>query len=123
VVSPRDLGAFGERVAGHRLEALGMRVIARNVRTASGEIDIVAEDGEDLAFVEVRARRAAPGASAESLQPSKLQRMWRCAMEYCEVAGREPECVRIDVMAIDVPPGGGVARIEHLKGIEIPDEG
>ena len=61
------LGAFAERVAAHRLEAAGLAVLARNARTPSGEIDIVARDGADVAFVEVRARRASPGAAAESL--------------------------------------------------------
>ena len=116
------LGAFGERVAAHRLEAGGLEILARNVRTPSGEIDLVARDGEDVAFVEVRTRRAEPGTAAESLDTRKLQRMWRCAMEYCEEAGLDPECARIDLVSLDIGARDSVAHIEHFRGLEIPDE-
>ena len=118
----RDLGAFGERVAAHRLEAAGMFVVARNVRTASGEIDLVAHDGDEVAFVEVRTRRAERGVAAESLDPRKLRRMWRCAMEYCETGGVDPERVRIDLVSLDIGGRREVAHIEHFRGLEIPDE-
>jgi len=116
------LGEFGERIAGHRIEAAGMRVVARNVRTRGGEIDIVAHDGDDVVFVEVRTRRAIPGLAAESLGPTKLRRMWQCAMDYCEAAGVDPERARVDVVSIDLGPGGQAAHVEHFRGVEIPDE-
>ena len=118
----QELGAFGERVAAHRLEAAGLEIVARNVRTSSGEIDLVARDGEDVVFVEVRTRRADPGTAAESLDTRKLQRMWRCAMEYCEETGLDPECVRIDLVSLDIGGRDAVAHIEHFRGLEIPDE-
>lgn len=118
----RELGAFGERVAVHRLQAAGMTILERNVRVPSGEIDIVAQDGEDLAFVEVRTRRAEPGTAAESLVPQKLQRMWRCAMEYCEARGVAPEAARLDLVSIDLGPGRRPALVEHFRGLEVPDE-
>ena len=122
-MNPRQkLGAFGERVAAHRLEAAGLEIVARNARTPSGEIDLVARDGEDVAFVEVRARRAEPGTAAESLDTRKLQRMWRCAMEYCEEQGLDPERVRIDLVSLDIGARDSVAHIEHFRGLEIPDE-
>ena len=118
----QELGAFGERVAAHRLEASGLEIVARNVRTPSGEIDLVARDGEDVVFVEVRTRRADPGTAAESLDTRKLQRMWRCAMEYCEETGLDPECVRIDLVSLDIGGHDSVAHIEHFRALEIPDE-
>ena len=116
----RRLGDFGERIAAHRLEAAGMRVVARNVRTRGGEIDLIAEDGDDLVFVEVRTRRAVFGLAAESLKPAKLRRMWQCAMDHCESEGIAPERARIDVVAIDLGPTGEPANVEHFRGIEIP---
>lgn len=116
------LGEFGERIAAHRLEAAGMTVVARNVRTPGGEIDIVAHDEHDVVFVEVRTRRAAPGVAAESLGDTKLRRMWQCAMDYCDAAGINPERARIDVVSVDLAPGGQAAHVEHFRGIEIPDE-
>ncbi|MEO6397211.1 MAG: YraN family protein [Tepidiformaceae bacterium] len=117
----KALGDFGERVAAHRLEAEGLRILARNVRTPAGEIDLVAEDGTDLAFVEVRTRRELRGAAAESLTPAKLQRMWRCAMEYCERHELLIDRARIDLLSIDLGPNGEAARVEHFRGLEIPD--
>ncbi|MCC6382136.1 MAG: YraN family protein [Dehalococcoidia bacterium] len=116
-----SVGAFGERLAAAHLEAAGMTVLARNVRTPGGEIDIVAHDGTDLVFVEVRTRRAPPGVAAESLHPPKLRRMWQCAMDYCETHGENPERVRIDLVALDLDRGGRLAAVEHFRGLEIPD--
>ncbi len=114
------LGEFGERVAAHRLESAGMRIIARNVRTRGGEIDLIAEDGDDLVFVEVRSRRAVHGMAAESLTPAKLRRMWQCAMDHCDAEGIAPERARIDVVSVDLAPSGKPAHVEHFRGIEIP---
>ena len=121
VTSRKALGDFGERVAAHRLESEGMRVLARNVRTRGGEIDLVVQDGTDLVFVEVRTRRTVPGVAAESLTPAKLRRMWQCAMDYCETNAVPPERARIDLVSIDLGPTGEPARIEHFRGLEIPD--
>ena len=99
-----------------------MRVVARNVRTRGGEIDIVAHDGDDVVFVEVRTRRAIPGLAAESLGTTKLRRMWQCAMDYCESAGVDPARARVDIVSIDLGPGGQAACVEHFRGVEIPDE-
>jgi putative endonuclease len=48
-------GKEGEDRAAQALEAAGMGIIARNFRSSSGEIDIIALDGETLVFVEVKA--------------------------------------------------------------------
>ena len=116
----QDLGAFGERVAAERLAVSGLAVVARNVRVKSGEIDLVARDGVDLVFVEVRTRRAIPGTAAETLTPAKLERMWRCAMEYCEASGDDPEEVRLDLVSIDLRDDGRIGAIEHFRGLELP---
>ncbi len=121
MTSRKALGDFGERVAAHRLESEGMRIIARNVRTRGGEIDLVVEDGADVVFVEVRTRQSVQGVAAESLTAAKLRRMWQCAMDYCETNGVAPEQARIDLLSIDLGPKGEAAHVEHFRGIEIPE--
>ena len=74
-----DLGAFGERVAAHRLEAAGMTILARNVRVPGGEIDLLCRDGADTVCVEVRTRRSAPGTAAESVSSTTRARLGRAA--------------------------------------------
>ena len=49
-----SLGREGEDRAAAALEAAGMRIIAKNVRSSTGEVDIVALDQETLVFVEVK---------------------------------------------------------------------
>ncbi|HEX6030106.1 MAG TPA: YraN family protein, partial [Tepidiformaceae bacterium] len=104
----RRLGDFGERLAANHLEAAGMRVLDRNVRVPGGEIDLLAEDGDDLVFVEVRTRRGAEGAAVESLTPAKIRRMWRCAMAHCDARGVDPARARLDVISIDLDARGSV---------------
>lgn len=99
-----------------------MTILARNVRMPRGEIDLVATDGNDIVFVEVRTRRGAPGMAAESLFGPKLRRMWQCAMDYCEDNDLAPERARIDVIAVELAPNGTVAAVEHFRAIEIPGE-
>ncbi|MCL2065896.1 MAG: YraN family protein [Treponema sp.] len=48
------LGKKGEERAADALEASGMRIIAKNVRSRNGEVDIVALEGQTIVFVEVK---------------------------------------------------------------------
>jgi len=72
----KRLGDFGERLAAHHLEAKGYRIVARNWRCARGEIDLVAQAGAELVFVEVKTRRGqAFGAPEQGVTPRKAQRL------------------------------------------------
>lgn len=117
----QELGAFGERIAAHRIEQLGMRIVGRNVRIGRTEVDIVARDGEDVVFVEVRTRKGAPGLAAESIVPAKLQRIWAFALAYCERESIDAEAIRLDVVVVELD-GRGVARnVEHIRGVEVAE--
>ncbi|MDR2741548.1 MAG: YraN family protein [Treponema sp.] len=48
-------GREGENRAAAEVEAEGMRIIARNVRSPAGEVDLIALDGDTLVFIEVKA--------------------------------------------------------------------
>lgn len=98
-----------------------MTIVARNVRTRGGEIDLLARDGEENVFVEVRTRRSSPGAAAESISAAKLRRMWQCAMDYCETNGLDPDHVRIDLVSIDLRADGVVGTVEHFRALEVPE--
>jgi putative endonuclease len=50
----KERGRKGEEQAAASLEAAGMKIIARNVRSERGEVDIVAQDGETIVFIEVK---------------------------------------------------------------------
>jgi putative endonuclease len=113
----RRLGAFGERLAAAHLEAKGYRIRARNFRCREGEIDIVAQDGETLVFVEVRTRRGdAMGGPAESVTPAKQARLVMVVMAYLQTLAEPPADQRIDVVAIQLSPDGRLLAIDHLEG-------
>jgi putative endonuclease len=93
----------GEDAAAAYLERIGMTVEARNWRCAAGEIDIVARDGTDTVFVEVKTRRSErAGTADEAVSPAKQKRLVRLATTYLRDTGEEDRPVRFDVVAIGV---------------------
>jgi putative endonuclease len=111
------VGRYGERMAGEHLEKQGMRVIDRNWRTARGEIDIVAVDGECLVVCEVKTRRSGVcGDPFDAVTPLKLARLRRLAAAWLAEHQGFYRDVRIDVVAVH-RPSRGPARIEHLRGV------
>lgn len=115
--SRKNFGDSAERVAALYLEEHGCQVIARNVRTRKGEIDLIAMDAEGLAFVEVKARRGtAYGDPEEAITPRKQIRLVALAEEF---VARQPEFAghpwRIDVVAILLDRTGKVVRLNHIK--------
>lgn len=116
------LGRAGEQVAVRHLEALGIEVLARNWRPTGtglrGEIDIVAREGRALVVCEVKARRGCgTGDALTAVTPRKLAQLRALAAAYL-AAGRPgaPE-VRIDLIGVTWPPGGGTPAIDHLRGV------
>ena len=101
------LGAQGERIAAAHLETCGLVVSERNYRTRYGEIDLIARDGEQIVFTEVRTRRsAAYGTPEESLTPRKQARLVKAALEYIEERSLHATSWRIDLVAITLNPDG-----------------
>jgi putative endonuclease len=116
----RRLGAFGERLAALHLEAKGYRIVARNFRCREGEIDIVAQEGDTLVFVEVRTRRGdVLGGPAESVTALKQARLVAAATAYVQELAELPAGQRIDVVAVQLSPSGRLLAIDHLEGAVI----
>jgi len=96
------LGRRGERAAEKYLRRSGYRIVARNFRAAGAEIDIVAMDGEDLVFVEVKTRRSrAAGAPEEAVDERKQMRMRRAAESFARRYRADDTEMRFDIIAID----------------------
>jgi putative endonuclease len=96
------LGLIGEALAAATLTERGYAILERRFRTDRGEIDIVAQDGPTLVFVEVRARATDEcGAAAETVTDAKKRQVSRMAAAYLATheAGSRP--CRFDVVAID----------------------
>jgi putative endonuclease len=92
-----------------------MKVLARNYRCRTGEIDIVADDGGTLVFVEVKERRGdSHGSAVEAVTAVKRRRIVRAAHAYAATRGLSESPVRFDVLAIDWGPEG--PRVRHDAG-------
>ncbi len=112
----QKLGTFGERVAIAHLEEKGYRIREKNFRVREGEIDIVAEQGDVLVFVEVKTRRGdAMGSAKESIGWRKAQSLLLAAQVYEERHEKLPPGRRIDVIAIDLDADGELLSVEHIE--------
>jgi putative endonuclease len=88
----------------------GMPVCARRWRGHTGEIDIIARDGDRVVFIEVK-QSCTHSEAASHLSPWQMQRIWNTAEEF--LAG-EPQGALTDVR-IDVALVDGMGRIEILQ--------
>lgn len=97
----RRVGQEAEDRAAQYLLDKGYTIVTRRYATRSGELDIVALDGETLVFVEVKERRAPGWLPEDGVGNVKIGR-WRAAAEdyliRMEQLGRS---IRFDVIAID----------------------
>jgi putative endonuclease len=111
------VGRRGEELAARHLERLGMTVIARNVRLPGGEIDLVAQEGEELVFVEVKTRIGdAETAPDVAVTAAKLARLEQLAEAYVARADCPDRDWRVDVVAVVLGRNGRIVQIDHLPG-------
>jgi putative endonuclease len=98
------IGKWGEETAAEYLTQKGYEVVARNIRTPYGEIDIIAKQGDTTIFVEVKTRTSnTMGLPEESITPRKREHMVACAEHYA--AENEIDGWQIDVISIEGKPG------------------
>jgi len=99
----RLLGQRGEAAAEAYLVREGYRILARNYRCPLGELDLVAEEGGGIVFIEVKTRRGErAGSGAEALTPFKRLRLIRLARYYLAVHGLGSTPCRFDVVTLSV---------------------
>lgn len=120
-VESQRLGAYAERIARSQLVKAGWELIAGNVRSRYGEIDLIAVDHGVLVFVEVKAARSGtrrgPERPALAVGRQKQLRLRRLATAW--LTERRPRRrfvrIRFDVIGVVVAAGGRVADYEHIK--------
>jgi len=112
----RETGALGEKAARRFLQRKGYAIIESNCRLGAGEIDIVARDGDCLAFVEVRTKRGLQfGTPAESIDRTKRAKLIELGESYLQEHPEAGENWRIDVVAVELDRADGVSRIELIR--------
>ncbi|WP_432836144.1 YraN family protein [Dactylosporangium sp. CA-092794] len=108
------VGGFGERLACRYLVSQGLVLLDRNWRSRAGELDVVARDGADVVFVEVKTRRSVRyGTPAEALVPAKVRRLRNLARMWLATNDVRYDRVRFDVISVLV---GRSIAVQHLRG-------
>lgn len=97
----KELGRWGEQLAHDYLARKGYRILEKNVRTGYGEIDLVAQRGDAIIFVEVKTRSSARFGQPESgVNAHKQQHIIRSALAYLQKHPEADGDWQIDVIAI-----------------------
>ena len=103
-------GGAAEESAERFLARQGLLMVERNYRTRLGEIDLIAQHGDSLVFIEVRMRSSGDfGGAIESITPRKQRRIIAAARQYLMRFAHLPPC-RFDVVCM-----GGEAPV-WLRG-------
>ena len=115
MTSRMRLGALGEDAAAALLTQAGFRIVKRNHRCRLGEVDLIAELGALLVFVEVRTRASAAfGAPSETVSRGKQRKVVAAARDFLAQRRGPPRELRFDVIeVIDAPEG---PQLNHLPG-------
>ncbi len=120
-----SLGARGEVAAAHFLRRKGYRIVARQLRSEFGELDLVALDRRVVVFVEVKTRRSlSAGHPAEAIDIPKQRRLTRAALAFLRQHHLLEQSARFDVVAVLWPPDAHRPVIEHrINAFEPPGKG
>ena len=112
----QEIGKLGENLARTFLKKRGYRIRETNFRCREGEIDIIAQQGDYLVFVEVRAKSSLDfGTPEESITPSKKEKLIATALTYINTHQKLPALWRIDVVALELNDKGKAKRIELIE--------
>ena|SRR6185312_16143384 len=101
----QKIGKQAEDFACHYLQAVGLKLITRNFRCRTGEIDLIMQDKKELVFVEVRYRcREDFGEPAETITLRKQHKLFQAASYYLQQnqLTNRVAC-RFDVLALTAP--------------------
>jgi putative endonuclease len=124
----RQTGDLGEGVACKYLETKGFRILERNYLRPWGEIDIVAEDGSGIRFVEVKSVTRATGEGSgsritgfrpeENVHPAKLKRLHRAIQTYLlDHKVPESKAWQVDVACVYLDFSTRRAKVELLENV------
>ena len=115
-MSNKSLGKYGELLARQYLKGQGYRILEENFRNKIGEIDLIAQDGKTICFVEVKTRKSlGQGQPYEAVTPWKIRKLSQMAMSYLKYKFHSLEIpVRFDVISI-VQKNDKAPNIQHIK--------
>jgi putative endonuclease len=108
------LGISGEALAADHLRGLGYQIVARDVRTPLGQLDLVAIDGSTLVLVEVKTRAGHGfGLPQEAVDRRKIRKLRQLGLYYLKMRPHQGP-VRFDVVGLTMS-NGRLERVHHIK--------
>lgn len=107
-----ETGKSGEDAAEYYLVRHGMKIIERNWRLGHKEVDIIALDGDEIVFVEVKTRKTEPQKPEEVMSRQKMNNIISAASFYLKTRRVNLEC-RFDLVI--VWGTNGTYEINHIK--------
>jgi putative endonuclease len=108
------LGEAGERIAEVWLVQRGWRILERRFRNGHRDLDLVAEQGGTIAFVEVKTRQGNEfGHPIEAVDWRKQRELGRSAAVWIARHGRAEQMFRFDVVGVLIK--GGSVRVRHVE--------
>lgn len=111
-----ELGKTGEQIATEYVEKLGYKIIKRNFYCKQGEIDIIAQDNQEIVFIEVKTRSNIEfGKPSEAVNRAKLKHMYKTAQYFLYKSNFIKRFIRFDV--IEVLIKDGKFNVNHIKQI------
>ncbi len=111
----KELGEKGEEIAVRYLKSRGYRILERNYRIKLGEIDIIAEQGADLVFIEVKTRSDTLfGSPFDSVTAPKQRQLSKVALEYLSKRDCHDHPARFDVVGV-LLKGVNTAQLKDAK--------
>lgn len=103
-------------MAHRHLLSRGYAILEKNYRCRYGEVDIVAQQGTELVFTEVRTRRGTEfGTPQESITATKAKHLIATSQHYLDRHSLTDMDWRIDLVSVNWPPDGAAPGIEHLE--------
>lgn len=113
----KQLGVVGEGLALAYLQELEYFIVEKNWRCRTGEIDLIARDGDHLVFVEVRTRSGGQqfGTPQESVNLKKQQQVMETARFYMYTQQKQHLQPRFDVVGIITTKDGNQLSLDHVK--------
>lgn len=115
-MSLQSLGRWGETVAAGYLQSQGYELLARNVRTPHGEIDLVVTRDQQVVFVEVKTRAGSSlGPPEISVSARKQAHMRRAAQAYIVQHPELGDSWRLDVIAVRRQSQAEAPEVLHFE--------
>ncbi|MBI5413477.1 YraN family protein [Candidatus Peregrinibacteria bacterium] len=118
----KSLGYKGEDLAARYLQDKGYKILEKNFTVRGGEVDLVAQDGGVLVFVEAKTRTGTSfGTGDESVNFGKKQKLRHTIQRYiAEKPNLADSDYRVDLVEIELDSQSHeLKKINHLKDIEI----